>query len=121
MIKQGGIVAPIVSKVSTQKTIVSKVDKEAQRKLAAQRREQTRPIRKNIEKCESLLAKHQPRLLDIERLLGDAGLYDAARKDELMKLMNEQTELKNQVSEAEEQMLELMMELEELESSFENE
>jgi ATP-binding cassette subfamily F protein 3 len=35
--------------------------------------------------------------------------------------MNEQTELKNQVSEAEEQMLELMMELEELESSFENE
>ena len=121
MIKQGGIVAPIVSKVSTQKTIVSKVDKEAQRKLAAQRREQTRPIRKNIEKCESLLAKHQPRLLDIESLLGDAGLYDAARKDELMKLMNEQTELKNQVSEAEEQMLELMMELEELESSFENE
>ena len=121
MIKQGGIVAPIVSKVSTQKTIVSKVDKEAQRKLAAQRREQTRPIRKNIEKCESLLAKHQPRLLDIERLLGDADLYDAARKDELMKLMNEQTELKNQVSEAEEQMLELMMELEELESSFENE
>ena len=121
MIKQGGIVAPIVSKVSTQKTMVSKVDKEAQRKLAAQRREQTRPIRKNIEKCESLLAKHQPRLLDIERLLGDAGLYDAARKDELMKLMNEQTELKNQVSEAEEQMLELMMELEELESSFENE
>lgn len=120
MIKQGGIVAPIVSKVSTQKTIVSKVDKEAQRKLAAQRREQTRPIRKNIEKCESLLAKHQPRLLDIERLLGDAGLYDAARKDELMKLMNEQTELKSQVSEAEEQMLELMMELEELESSFEN-
>ncbi|QYA55184.1 ATP-binding cassette domain-containing protein [Acinetobacter johnsonii] len=121
MIKQGGIVAPIVSKVSTQKTIVSKVDKEAQRKLAAQRREQTRPIRKNIEKCESLLAKHQPRLLDIESLLGDAGLYDAARKDELMKLMNEQTEIKNQVSEAEEQMLELMMELEELESSFENE
>jgi ATP-binding cassette, subfamily F, member 3 len=38
-----------------------------------------------------------------------------------MKLMNEQTELKSQVSEAEEQMLELMMELEELESSFENE
>lgn len=121
MIKQGGQIAPVVSKVSEQKTLVSKVDKEAQRKLAAQRREQTRPIRKNIEKCESQLAKHQPRLVEIESLLGDAGLYDAARKDELMKLMNEQTELKNQVSDAEEQMLELMMELEELESSFENE
>ncbi|ATO19103.1 ABC transporter ATP-binding protein [Acinetobacter sp. LoGeW2-3] len=96
----------------------SKVDKEAQRKEAARQREQTRPIRKNIEKCESQISKLQPKLAAIEEKLADSGLYDAARKDELLKLMNEQTELKAQLETAEEQMLELMMELEELEQSF---
>ena len=60
----------------------------------------------------------QPKLAAIEEKLADTGLYDAARKDELLKLMNEQTELKAQLETAEEQMLELMMELEELEQSF---
>ena len=111
--------APITSQV-TAKPVVSKLDKEAQRKLAAQRREQTRPIRKNIEKNEAQIAKLQPRLAEIETLLGDTALYEASRKDELLKLMNEQTELKAKVEQAEEQMLELMMELEELEASFED-
>ena len=111
--------APITSQV-TAKPVVSKLDKEAQRKLAAQRREQTRPIRKNIEKNEAQIAKLQPRLAEIETLLGDTALYEASRKDELLKLMNEQAELKAKVEQAEEQMLELMMELEELEASFED-
>ena len=111
--------APIQSQVET-KTVVSKVDKEAQRKEAAQRREQTRPIRKNIEKCEKDIEKLQPRLAEIESSLANTGLYEASRKNELMKLMNEQTELKAKLESAEEKMLELMMELEELESSFES-
>ena len=100
------------------KPVPSKMDKEAQRKEAARQREQTRPIRKNIEKCESQIGKLQPKLAAIEEKLADTGLYDAARKDELLKLMNEQTELKAQLETAEEQMLELIMELEELEQSF---
>jgi len=100
------------------KPVPSKMDKEAQRKEAARQREQTRPIRKNIEKCESQIGKLQPKLAAIEEKLSDTGLYDAARKDELLKIMNEQTELKAQLETAEEQMLELMMELEELEQSF---
>jgi ATP-binding cassette, subfamily F, member 3 len=120
MIKQGGQTAPVVSQVTEQKVVISKVDKEAQRKLAAQRREQTRPIRKNIEKCESQIEKIQPRLEEIELLLGDSAIYEANRKDDLLKLMNEQTDLKAKLAQAEEQMLELMMELEELESSFQD-
>jgi len=50
--------------------------------------------------------------------LGNTALYEANRKDDLLKLMNEQTELKAKLAQAEEQVLELMMELEELESSF---
>lgn len=109
--------APVQSKVEAQ-PVISKLDKEAQRKEAAKRREQTRPIRKNIEKLESQIGRLQPRLAEIEITLGDSSIYDAARKDELLKLMNEQTELKQQLEQAEEQMLGLMMELEELESSF---
>ena len=58
------------------------------------------------------------RLAEIEELLADSALYEAARKDDLLKLMNEQTELKQKLETAEEQMLELMMELESLEQSF---
>ncbi len=110
--------APVQSLVEDKPTI-SKTDKEAQRKEAARRREQTRPIRKNIEKCEAQMEKLQPRLAEIEQLLADTTLYEANRKNDLMQLMNEQTDLKTQLEQYEEQMLELMMELEELESSFE--
>ncbi|MBP9786019.1 MAG: ATP-binding cassette domain-containing protein [Acinetobacter sp.] len=100
-------------------TSATKVDKEAQRKEAARRRELTRPIRKNIEKVEAQIEKVQPRLATIEHALADSALYEANRKDDLMKLMDEQNELKVKLEQYEEQLLELMMELEELESSFE--
>lgn len=100
-------------------TSATKVDKEAQRKEAARRRELTRPIRKNIEKVEAQIEKVQPRLATIEHALADSALYEANRKDDLMKLMDEQNELKVKLEQHEEQLLELMMELEELESSFE--
>lgn len=118
IIKQGQQpTAPVQSKVEAQ-PVISKLDKEAQRKEAAKRREQTRPIRKNIEKCESQIERLQKRLAEIETLLGDSSLYDADRKDDLLKLMDEQTDSKQKLEHAEEQMLELMMQLEELENSF---
>lgn len=110
--------APVQSLVE-EKPAISKTDKEAQRKEAARRRDLTRPIRKNIENAEAKVEKLQPRLAIIEEKLADSSLYDANRKDDLLKLMNEQTELKQQLEKVEEQILELMMELEELESSFE--
>lgn len=109
--------APVQSQV-VEKPSISKLDKEAQRKEAARQRELSRPIRKNIEKIESQIGKIQPRLAEIEALLADSALYEANRKDDLLKLMNEQTELKVKLEQAEEKMLELMMELETLESSF---
>lgn len=109
--------APVQSQVEA-KPAISKLDKEAQRKEAARRREQTRPIRKNIEKCEAQMEKLQPRLQDIETLLGDSSLYEAERKQDLLKLMDEQNQLKAKLEQIEEEMLSLMMELEELESAF---
>ncbi|BCU63215.1 hypothetical protein F941_00014 [Acinetobacter bouvetii DSM 14964 = CIP 107468] len=118
MMKNGQKPAAPVKSLVEAKPVISKLDKEAQRKEAARRREASRPIRKNIEKCEQQVEKMQPRLAEIENLLGDSALYDAGRKDDLLKLMNEQTELKGRLAQSEEQMLELMMELEELEASF---
>ena len=94
------------------------MDKEAQRKEAARRRELTRPIRKNIEKVEAQIDKVQPRLAEIEQALADSALYEANRKDDLIKLMNEQNDLKAKLEQFEEQLLTFMMELEELEASF---
>ena len=118
MMKNGQKPAAPVKSLVEAKPVISKLDKEAQRKEAARRREASRPIRKSIEKCEQQVEKMQPRLAEIENLLGDSALYDAGRKDDLLKLMNEQTELKGRLAQSEEQMLELMMELEELEASF---
>ncbi|MDR7017905.1 ATP-binding cassette domain-containing protein [Acinetobacter sp. 3657] len=102
---------------TTQMTSV-KLDKDAQRKAAVRHRELTRPIRKNIEKTEGQIEKLQPRLAEIENLLADTALYEESRKDDLLKLMNEQNELKAKLELHEEQLLTLMMELEELESAF---
>ncbi|WP_338560758.1 ATP-binding cassette domain-containing protein [Acinetobacter sp. KS-LM10] len=121
MMKNGGKqpAAPVKSKVEV-KPVISKLDKEGQRKEMARRREAGRPIRKDLEKNEALVTKLQPRLAEIEVLLADTAIYEAGRKDDLLKLMNEQTELKAKLTQAEEKMLELMMQLEELESSFED-
>jgi len=118
MIKNGQQPSASVQSQVVEKPSISKLDKEAQRKEAARQRELSRPIRKNIEKIESQIGKIQPRLAEIEALLADSALYEANRKDDLLKLMNEQTELKVKLEQAEEKMLELMMELETLESSF---
>lgn len=107
------------NQASSTTTNTAKIDKEAVRKEAARRREQTRPLRKTIEKIEGQIEKIQPRLQMIEDLLGDSGLYESQRKDELLKLMNEQNSLKTEIAQYEETLLEKMMELEEIESSFE--
>ena len=60
----------------------------------------------------------QPCLAEIEALLTNTALYEANRKNDLLKLMDEQAESKVKLAQAEEQMLGLMMELEELEGSF---
>lgn len=95
----------------------TKIDKEAQRKEAARRREQTRPIRKNIEKLEKQIEKIQLLLVDIEQELADSSLYEANRKEQLLHLMDKQTQEKIKLEQFEEQLLLLMMQLEEVESS----
>lgn len=55
----------------------------------------------------------------LEEKLSDTGLYDDNRKAELLKLLDEQTQIKGQVGEIEERVMENMMALEEMEKGFE--
>ncbi len=112
-VKPVAIVSPVAAVSAT-----PALSKEQARKETARRREATRPLRDKIEKQEKQQQKLQTRLTDIEQLLADEQLYSPEQKAALLKLMNEQTELKGQLALSENQTLELMMELEELETSF---
>lgn len=98
---------------------VSSLSKEEQRKKSAEQRKLTAPIRKKIEADEGKLEKLGQNLATIEEQLGDTSLYNDSRKADLLKLLDEQTRLKGQIEEIEENLMSLMMELEEMESGFE--
>lgn len=102
-------------KVSTQSTL----SKEEQRKLAAEQRKLTAPVRRDIENTEKTLAKINEKLNALEDKLADTSLYEESRKADLMVLLNEQTALQQQHSDNEEQLLQSMTTLEEMEANFE--
>ena len=95
------------------------LSKEEKRKLAAQNRNKTAPLRKQIEKLEKQLEKHSENLANIEAQLSDKSLYDDANKDKLFALLAEQTDAQKQLAEVEESLLMAMDELENLEASLE--
>ena len=98
-----------------------KVDRKAQRQAAAALRQQLAPHKKACDKLEQQLEKAQAKLSAVEEQLGDAGVYEAARKDELKTLLNQQAELKSQVAELEESWMLALEELEALEAQLQGE
>ena len=99
-------------------TAVSSLSKEDQRKLAAEQRKLTAPIRRDIEDSEKALAKIDAQLTTLEDKLADTTLYDESRKADLLALLNEQTAQQQQHSENEEKLLLAMTTLEEMEAKF---
>ncbi|UYM18006.1 ATP-binding cassette domain-containing protein [Endozoicomonas euniceicola] len=84
-----------------------------QKRLAAERRNAMRPLKKQADKLESQLDKLQTRLAVVEDELADSSIYDATEKDRLKNLLAEQTDLTRGINNTEE---EWMMALEELEA-----
>ncbi|MFX5100661.1 ABC transporter ATP-binding protein, partial [Acinetobacter baumannii] len=66
----------------------------AMRQAAAALRQQLAPHKKTADKLEAELNQVHAQLAEIETALGDGGLYEAARKDELRELLARQTALK---------------------------
>ncbi|TLX58801.1 ABC transporter ATP-binding protein [Stutzerimonas nosocomialis] len=96
-----------------------KTDKRAQRQAAAALRQQLAPHKRQAEKLEKELGAVQEKLAALETLLGDAGLYEQARKDELRERLAEQAALKTREGELEEAWLEALETLESLQAQLE--
>ncbi|MDN5621332.1 MAG: ATP-binding cassette domain-containing protein [Psychrobacter sp.] len=103
---------------SKSNTATPALSKEEQRKLAAEQRKRTAPIRREIEETEKALAKIEGQLATLEEKLADTELYEESRKADLLVLLNEQTALKQEHSDNEENLLLSMTTLEEMEAEF---
>ena len=83
-------------------------------------RQQLAPHKRQADKLEQELGKVQEKLAAVESQLGDSGLYEAARKDELRELLAEQAALKTREAELEETWLEALETLEALQQQLED-
>ncbi|WP_352287420.1 ATP-binding cassette domain-containing protein [Psychrobacter sp. GW64-MNA-CIBAN-0177] len=95
------------------------LSKDALRKMAAEQRKLTAPIRRDIENTEKALANIDEQLMALEEKLANTQLYEDSRKSDLLILLNEQTALQQQHSDNEEKLLISMTTLEEMEAGFE--
>ena len=95
------------------------LSKEELRKLAADQRKLSAPIRREIENTERALVEIGDKLASLEAKLADTTLYEENRKSDLMKLLDEQASLQQQHSDHEEGLLLAMTTLEEMEAEFE--
>uniref|UniRef100_A0A915DRY1 ABC transporter ATP-binding protein n=1 Tax=Ditylenchus dipsaci TaxID=166011 RepID=A0A915DRY1_9BILA len=82
-------------------------------------RQQLAPHKKAADKLEAELNQVHAQLAEIETALGDAGLYDAARKDQLRDLLARQTKLKQREGELEEGWMEALETLESMQAELE--
>ncbi|WPO99779.1 ATP-binding cassette domain-containing protein [Pseudomonas sp. HR96] len=81
---------------------LDKTDKKAQRQQAAALRQQLAPHKREADKLEAELGKLHEQLAKIEATLGDSGIYEATRKDELREALAQQARLKVREGELEE-------------------
>jgi ATP-binding cassette subfamily F protein 3 len=104
---------------STNEQAGDKTDKRALRQAAAALRQQLAPLKRQADKLEKDLVGVHEKLADLEQRLGDAALYEVARKDELRELLAKQAELKVRESELEEAWLGALEALETLQGELE--
>jgi len=96
-----------------------KTDKKAQRQAAAALRQQLAPHKRQAEKLEAELNKLHADLAKVEASLGDSGVYEAARKDELRDLLARQAQLKSREAELEEAWMVALEVLENMQAELE--
>ncbi|WP_097462064.1 ATP-binding cassette domain-containing protein [Mangrovitalea sediminis] len=84
-----------------------KEDRKLQRKLEAELRQRLSPLKRELDQLENTLEGLQSRLADIEEALGDSGLYEVEQKSRLQALLQEQTDCRRAVAEAEQRWLEV--------------
>ena len=95
-----------------------KVDRKAEKRREAEFRQATAPLRKQIQQAEQQMEKLNKSLADVESSLSDTALYEADQKPQLMKLLEEQTSIKNKLDDAEALWLEAQEALEDAKAEY---
>lgn len=88
------------------------VDKKEQRRLAAEQRQQLQPLKKKIAELERQLEQFNQQLKQLEQQLAEPDLYEPEQSQSLKKLLQQQTQLKQQAAQSEEAWLSSLDELE---------
>ena len=96
-----------------------KADKRVQRQAAAALRQQLAPHKREADKLEKELGQLHEKLAAVEARLGDSGIYEAARKDELRDALAEQAKLKSREADLEERWMLALETLEALQAELE--
>ncbi|KNH28166.1 ABC transporter ATP-binding protein [Pseudomonas syringae] len=96
-----------------------KTDKKAQRQAAAALRQQLAPHKREADKLEAELGKLHEKLAKIDTSLGDSGIYEPMRKNDLRDLLAEQAKLKVREAELEEAWMEALELLESMQAELE--
>ncbi|MCP4597320.1 ATP-binding cassette domain-containing protein [Neptuniibacter sp.] len=105
---------------STTKKTLSAAERKEQKRLAAERRNQLRPIKKRLEKLEAMIEQQHAELEEIESALADSTLYEAENKDKLKQILQQQTTVKQQADATEEEWMEQQEALEQQEAELED-
>lgn len=95
---------------------LSAADKKEQKRLAAERRNLLRPLKKAIDKLETEQENLSQQQQTVEQQLLDSSIYEESNKDHLKKLLQQQASIQQRAEEVELEWLEKMEALEELES-----
>ncbi|WP_088331170.1 ABC transporter ATP-binding protein [Lacimicrobium sp. SS2-24] len=99
----------------------SKPDRKAVKRLEAELRQQTQPLRKAISGQEKDMDRLHTRLQQIEQQMLDTRLYEEQHKQELKALLDEQASAKQALEDTEAQWLENQEKLEQMQQDFEHE
>jgi ATP-binding cassette subfamily F protein 3 len=91
---------------------MSAQDRKEQKRLDAERRKRLAPMRKELTKLETRMEKLQTILEESENQLADTTLYEAARKTDLQKVLQQQGDSKSELEDVEMQWMELSEEME---------
>ncbi|NRA22913.1 MAG: ATP-binding cassette domain-containing protein [Oleispira sp.] len=97
---------------SNKATGISAQDRKEQKRLDAERRKRLAPMRKELHKLEGCMEKLQSTLETCENQLSDTALYEADRKADLQKILQQQGDAKSELEEVEMKWMDLSEKME---------
>ncbi|MGJ8679131.1 ATP-binding cassette domain-containing protein [Paraglaciecola sp.] len=106
------------TKTEGEEETAPKLDRKAIKRLEAEFRQATQPLRKAITKFEKVMSDSQSKLAKFEDQLGDTELYSAENKTKLKELLAAQAEQKSLLEDAEMEWLDAQEQLETKQQEF---